>query len=836
MHPNSVQRPSRITVLKVARIALLSLGLAWMTLVTLAVAQSPSDNPPSEITTARAVLELSSIDAEKKIPCRIQGVVTCSNRRGELLFVQDSSAGVYVYFLENLPKQGDLVEVHGTSAQGLFSPIVLADKITVLRRDALPTPLPVAIEELAFGRHDSQWVQVEGVVNRQSVDWGHLVIVLASGSARLEVRILEFDAEKAPSWVDARVRIRGVAGTAYNQHRQLIGFHLLTQSTNAIEVIRPPPLDPFSVPIRSSASLMAYSPGGGAEHRTRLQGVVTWSWPGRGFYLRDSRGDVHVLPSEHINPQPGDVVDAVGFAAPTFNRPVLRDAMFRKTGQTLAPEARRTSLRDAADGSADGELVTLEGIVLKAGEHHRDHSALVIESEQRVFRARYQNAWPIPDPHRLVGGKIRVTGVCTPDSSDHKATQEFSLWLRGADDCAILESSPVWRQRQARWALGSLGGVVLLGAVWITLLRHRVGIQTKVVREREAALEERYLDLFENANDIIYSHDLQGVITSINNSGQELLGRTEKELLGTNIESLIEPEDLPIARKQIASKIAGAPRTSYEVRVRARNGQSLILEVNSRLLFENGKPVGIQGIARDITDRKEADEALRSSERQLRASLEERDRLGRDLHDGIIQSIYAAGLNLDDCTRMLRPEPENAERRLKAVTADLNRVIREVRQFIGRLEQDPLSGAEFKTALQSLALTSSGPNPARVEARIDDIAAQRLHSHQATHLLQIAREALSNSIRHGNARQIVFSLHTTRGGLQFEIEDDGSGFAPSDTDRKGRGLRNIAARADRLGAWLRIQAKPGEGTKISLELPTEDTYGTSPENPSPARR
>jgi PAS domain S-box-containing protein len=808
--------------------------VVWAALVSTVHAQTVSPGTPATLSTASAILALSPTEAGTQIPCRIRGVVTCSHRRGELFFVQDSTAGIYVYAQDNLPPQGETVEISGTTAQGLFSPIVLAQRITPLHQGELPPPRPIAIEELSSGRHDSQWVEVQGVVIRQSVEWGHLVLQLASGSARLSVRILEFDHQQLPSWVDARVKIRGVAGTAYNNRRQLVGFHLLTQSPQFIEVIRQPTLDAFALPIRSSASLMAYSPEGVSEHRARLQGVVTWAWPGHGFYLRDLSGDVRVITTNNVSPELGDVVDAVGFAAPTFNRPVLQEAVFRRMAQTNPPAPRVVGVREASEGSADSELVTLEGIVLKVGERHNDHSALVVEADQKVFRARYQDAWTIPEAHRVVGGKVQVTGVCVQNSPDARTSDGFSLWLRSPEDFRLIEPSPLWRQQQARWVLGGSGAAVLLGAAWIALLRHRVRAQTRQILQREAALEERFLDLFENANDIIYSHDLDGVLNSINKAGQEILGRTEEELLGTHIESILEPEDVPIARKHIASKLAGAPRTTYEIRVRAKNGQTLALEVNSRLLFKDGSPIGIHGIARDITDRKEAEEALRSSERQLRQSLEERDRLGRDLHDGIIQSIYAAGLTLDDCTRILKPEPEIAERRLKAVTTDLNRVIRDVRQFIGRLEQDPLSGAEFKTALQALALTVHGRSLTQVETRIDDNAAQRLHSHQATHLLQIAREALSNSIRHGSAHRVVFSLQSSRNGLQFEIQDDGSGFDPSDTHRKGRGLRNIAARADRLGAWLRVQAKPGEGTTISLDLPPEEHH--APEHPSPHRR
>jgi len=797
------------------------LGIATLLSASSSSAQTNTPTRSQEITSARAILDLAGTNAAFGTACRIRGVVTCSARKGDLFFVQDASAGIYVYLFDALPPQGSWVEVRGTASKGLFSPIIMGEKVTVLGQTNLPPPLPVAIEELAYGRYDAQWIEIQGIVTRQSLDWGHLLLQIASGSARIEARVLEFDPAQTPNLVDARIKLRGVAGTAYNDRRQLTGFHIVTQNTNAIEVVRPPPPDPFSAPLRTSANLMAYFPGGGSEHRARLRGVVTIAWPGHGFYIHDGVGNVRISPEHEGTPALGDVVEVVGFAAPTLNRPVIRDAVFRVVGKSHLPEPRPIRARDAVSGNAEGERVVLDAYVLKTAENHGDHLALVLEADQKVFRARYLDSWRVPSGPNAIGSKIRASGICTRDSASGTGSEDFSIWLPSENDVLVLERSPAWRQRVTLVIVGSLATSVALGGAWVFLLRRRVRTQTNAIRQREANLEERYLDLFQNANDIIYTHDLEGRITSVNNSGQELLGRTAQELLGTKIDSLIDPEDLPSVQKQIADKLAGKPRTSYEVRIRRSDGQRLVLEVNSRLLYQDGQPIGIQGIARDITERTEAEEALRSSERQLRASLEDRERLGRDLHDDIIQSIYAAGLTLDDCTRIIKPDPETATKRLRTVTSELNRVIRDVRNFIERLEREPLSGAEFKTSLQSLALNVGGRTPPQIEVRIDDFAAASLLPHQATHLLHIAREALSNSLRHGSAQHVTFTLQPSRGGIRFEIADDGSGFRPATPERRGHGLRNMNARADRLGAWLTIHSHPGQGTRIVLEIPHE---------------
>lgn len=130
----------------------------------------------------------------------------------------------------------------------------------------------------------------------------------------------------------------------------------------------------------------------------------------------------------------------------------------------------------------------------------------------------------------------------------------------------------------------------------------------KKARESLRESEERYRDLFENANDIIYVHDLQGNFTSVNQAGEEIFGYTCREILKLNIEQVIAPEDLQTARARTAEKLAGKFSTSYEIACIRRDGKRISFEVNSRIIYDDEKPVAVQGIARDITDRKQAEE------------------------------------------------------------------------------------------------------------------------------------------------------------------------------------------------------------------------------------
>ncbi|HYV83218.1 MAG TPA: PAS domain S-box protein [Pyrinomonadaceae bacterium] len=146
-----------------------------------------------------------------------------------------------------------------------------------------------------------------------------------------------------------------------------------------------------------------------------------------------------------------------------------------------------------------------------------------------------------------------------------------------------------------------------------------IGVATDITDSRRAEVsiresEERYRELFENANDIIYTHDLQGNFTSLNRSGERITGYSRDEAALMNVADVIAPEYLNLAREMIAHKASEKVSTVYEIDIITKDGRRVRLEVSTRLIFSDGKPVGVQGIARDLTERKHSEEILRESQ------------------------------------------------------------------------------------------------------------------------------------------------------------------------------------------------------------------------------
>lgn len=136
-------------------------------------------------------------------------------------------------------------------------------------------------------------------------------------------------------------------------------------------------------------------------------------------------------------------------------------------------------------------------------------------------------------------------------------------------------------------------------------------------KNAEAALrdsEENYRELFDNANDIIYTHDLAGNFISLNKSGERITGYSREEAVKMNIADVLAPDYLGVARQMLARKAINAGATVYELEIIAKNGQRVALEVSTRLVYRGDKPAAVQGIARDITERKRTQDALRESQ------------------------------------------------------------------------------------------------------------------------------------------------------------------------------------------------------------------------------
>jgi len=226
-----------------------------------------------------------------------------------------------------------------------------------------------------------------------------------------------------------------------------------------------------------------------------------------------------------------------------------------------------------------------------------------------------------------------------------------------------------------------------------------------------------------------------------------------------------------------------------------------------------------QALQRENEERTRAELALRKSEELVRRSLELRARLARDLHDGVIQSIYAAGLGLESAMSELEHDQAAARTRLSHCRQSLNGVIREVRGFISGLEPEQMQRHGFALELAALARTMQALWPVRIVHKVDARAAARLSIGQEVHALQIARECISNALRHGEAKKVLITLTRDADRGVLTVRDDGRGFDPGLVPGQGSGLQNLASRAREMGGSLHVDSQPGRGSTIIITFP-----------------
>jgi signal transduction histidine kinase len=304
---------------------------------------------------------------------------------------------------------------------------------------------------------------------------------------------------------------------------------------------------------------------------------------------------------------------------------------------------------------------------------------------------------------------------------------------------------------------------------------------------------------------------------------QRILNATNAyQLIGTPVLERIAPEFHAVVKGRIYELMGnGQPVPSLDEQYVRLDGSRVDVAVTAIPTSFGDTPM-IQVLVLDIAERKRMEEALRQRERDLRAAVEERERISQDLHDGILQSLFAMGLTLEAAKSMMSPRNrQTLSPSIDHVIDQLNRVMQEIRNFIAGLGSDLVKGKDLPTALQHMLKSLTQHHATRVHLTVEDRAAQTLSAEQALHLLLVSQEAISNCLRHGSAQEATVSLKMLKQGVRLSIRDNGSGFNTTTAKGTGQGLLNMAARAQKIGGRLTVSSKINKGTRVVFDLPKE---------------
>ena len=337
--------------------------------------------------------------------------------------------------------------------------------------------------------------------------------------------------------------------------------------------------------------------------------------------------------------------------------------------------------------------------------------------------------------------------------------------------------------------------------------------------------EDRYRQLFENAHDAIWLHDLQGNIVAANEALVRLSGYSLGELRDKKSSDLIaegcldgvkETEDL-LQRGEAMGHLS-------EATLIKKDKSEASVQLSTNPLFRNGQLVAFQHIARDVTEEKRMRENLSFYLREFtKAQEEERNRIARELHDDTIQALVVLSRQLDNLASSGKGFSKDKRAVLEHLWQQTNSVIQDVRRLSQDLRPPMLDRLGLLPSLEWLASDVSRYSGIAIKPQVLGTE-RRMPPEAELMLFRIAQEALRNMWRHSQATEAELIVEFDVGRIRITVKDNGKGFdlpkSVGDLTRSGKlGLAGMQERVQLLGGNITLESKPGKGTSIIVEAP-----------------
>jgi PAS domain S-box-containing protein len=348
--------------------------------------------------------------------------------------------------------------------------------------------------------------------------------------------------------------------------------------------------------------------------------------------------------------------------------------------------------------------------------------------------------------------------------------------------------------------------------------------QMQDITERKRALDDLantqmlFQAILDNSPNMIFLKDTAGRYLLVNRQFETIFHVDRQSISGRTDDELFPREQAITFQRNDRKVLESGMPMEFEECAQHDDGPHTSIVVKFPVRMSSGEIHYLGGITTDITARKKAEQAVKDSEHRLRLAFDDRDRLSQDLHDHVIQSIFAIGMTLETCIFLLDSDPKRAVCKLESGIAELNSIIAKLRDYVQWGGGNTIKADQFSQTLEEFVRTVADTNfPIKLE--IDSLNIRELTDEVVTQIMHIVREALSNTLRHANANSSTISLFRTDEQWLLDVHDDGIGFDPKTKNGYGWGLRNMATRAAKINAKFQITSECGKGTRISLAIP-----------------
>jgi PAS domain S-box-containing protein len=381
-----------------------------------------------------------------------------------------------------------------------------------------------------------------------------------------------------------------------------------------------------------------------------------------------------------------------------------------------------------------------------------------------------------------------------------------------------------------RDAIFETGAVFIMGiilAVSSGLMRQERErrIQLEIAQQEFQTSEEKYRQLFENANDAIWLQDMDGNLVAVNDAAVKLIGYSREELCHKNVKSLLSKESRKKAREIREKLLKGEyVEQPYEQKVITKQGSETIFKLTTSVVRVAGQPIGFQLIARDVTQERRMQENLDFYlQHSARSREDERKRISSTLYDDTIQELVVLSRQIDNLVDISQTTQSNED----GVYAKMQEQIRGIMNNLSRLSYDLrppiLDHLGLLPAIQSLVTDHETYSKISTNLIIQG-EPRRLPENVELVLFRITQEALRNVYRHSSATKAEVNMDFNDGKTVVSISDNGKGSdiprMIGDLARTGKlGLTGMQEQTRLIGGNLVIRSSLGEGTIITVEVP-----------------
>ena len=764
------------------------------------------------------------------------------------VFVQVGSETVQATGLRGVPlTPGDRVELTGVEETKDGHRTLSGTSVSRLGTAPLPAARAVMTTGLATDESADDWVQFTAVIQDVTPTPAGVELRVSVDEAQVTVSAPK-DTPSANVLVDAEVQIRGVRVLLRSPQGVVMGVRILAPTVTAGDVHTPPSGTPFDLPLRQVADVRKMAVQHTYQHRIRTRGTIVLQTsalaPGKHIiHVQEGTGAIAVEVDEQVRIPTGALAEVSGFPGTFFGTPVLSGSVIKEVGKGTVPEAAATTVAEVMGGKHAGQLVRLRGTFLSSTKGP-GYQIVNIESGGTPV-AVYNYDWPPHGPLPAIreGSTLELTGVTAVFFDGVGTPTTAIIVVSGPESIAIVDVPSWWTPARAITALAIAAGICLLAFLWIGVLNARVRKQTRALTaqfERTASLQQRWTDLVANASDVILTWDLKGRLTSLNKTGQCMLGLSEEQAVQRTLGDIVAKESATV----VDGLVQRSPRESsdrIELDVVDAAGTRIALELNVQANFEHREHVGFQAIARDMTQHKRVERALvearDAAEDANRAKSEFLANMSHEIRtpmNGVIGMTQLALMT--ELTATQRDYLETVNRSAESLLVILNSIL-----DFSKIESRKLEMESVPFELRDVAAETLKPLVLAAEAKglelIFDIAPEVPDAivGDPLRLRQVITNLVGNAIKFTDKGHVLLEVredrHASTGTmLHFSVSDTGVGIphhkqplifepfsqADGSTTRRyggtGLGLAISSSLVTLMGGRMWLDSEPGAGS------------------------